>query len=57
MSWITVVTFDSERPVKSSKEGEPAARVRAVAAPIPPFEGPVMTTGFYISVCKEDEAR
>lgn len=42
ISWITGVTLDSERPVRRRRSGEAVATARAVAAPIPPSEGPVM---------------
>lgn len=44
ISRITGVTLEAERPVRRRREGEAAARARAVVAPIPPVEGPVMRT-------------
>ena len=42
---ITGVIFDSVRPARMMREGEPAAMLIAVSAPIPPTPGPVITTG------------
>jgi len=38
--------LEGERPVRMIADGRPAARVRAVSAPMPPIEGPVRRTGF-----------
>jgi hypothetical protein len=42
---MTGLILDSERPVRTRREGRPAAIEIAVSAPIPPWEGPVITTG------------
>lgn len=38
VGWILAMS----RPRRMSVDGEPAARDRAVSAPMPPWEGPVM---------------
>lgn len=45
ISEITGVIFDSVRPARMMSDGQPAAILIAVSAPIPPTPGPVMTTG------------
>lgn len=47
ISEITGVIFDSVRPARIMREGEAAAILIAVSAPIPPAPGPVMTTRIY----------
>ena len=42
--WITGRIFDSVRPRRRIAFGFPAATERAVWAPMPPMEGPVMMT-------------
>jgi hypothetical protein len=44
ISWITGVILDSVRPRRKISFGFPVARERAVWAPMPPLEGPVMMT-------------
>ena len=45
ISVITGAILDSVRPRKKIALGFPEARERAVWAPMPPLEGPVMMTG------------
>jgi hypothetical protein len=45
ISWITGVILDEVRPRRRIAFGFPTARERAVWAPMPPVEGPVMMTG------------
>lgn len=46
MDEITGVILDLVRPARMMRDGEPAAILRAVSAPIPPAPGPVITTEF-----------
>lgn len=52
MFWISSITGEIlglERPARMMVFGFPSARERAVCAPSPYWEGPVMRTGFCVS--------
>jgi hypothetical protein len=59
MIWISAMTganFERVRPARMRWTGLPTARERAVCAPRPDWEGPVMRTGLVSEVKCEEES-